>query len=222
MRVLVAEDETTLADMITRGLSRQGMAVDVVYRGDDADEALSVNEYDVVVLDRDLPGVHGDEIARRLVQSGSSTRMLMLTAHSDIRERVDGLELGADDYLGKPFDYAELVARIRALARRPSTAAATVLEHGGIVVDMARAIATRDGRNLGLTPKEMMLLAHLLQSRDRIVSHEELIEKVWDSAADPFTNAARVTVSKVRTKLGGPDPIETVHGRGYRMKALVG
>ncbi|WP_407319666.1 response regulator transcription factor [Isoptericola halotolerans] len=222
MRVLVAEDEHTLADMIARGLSRQSMAVDVVYRGDHADEALSANQYDVVVLDRDLPGTHGDEVMRRLVQEGSTTRVLMLTAQSGTRERVAGLELGADDYLGKPFDYAELVARVRALARRPSTAAATLLEHDGILVDIARAIATRDGRDLALTPKELMLLAHLLQSADRIVSHEELLEKVWDAATDPFTNAVRVTVSKVRTKLGAPDPIETVHGRGYRMKDLTG
>ncbi|WP_396290060.1 response regulator transcription factor [Curtobacterium sp. KT1] len=217
MRVLVVDDEPTLADLIAKGLARQDMAVDVVYRGDDADELLSVNDYDVVVLDRDVPGLHGDEVARRLAARGSLTRILMLTAATALADRVHGLELGADDYLAKPFEYPELVARVRALGRRSVAPVAPVLERAGLVVDTNRRMATRDGRPLDLTSKELGVLEELLRADGRIVSTEELLEKVWDMNIDPFTAAVRVTMSKLRKKLGGPDPIRTVPGRGYSL-----
>ncbi|WP_420364166.1 response regulator transcription factor [Curtobacterium aetherium] len=215
MRVLVVDDEEALADLVATGLTRQQMAVDVAYRGDVADELLAVNDYDVVVLDRDVPGVHGDEIARRLAASGSVTRILMLTAATALGDRVHGLELGADDYLTKPFEYPELVARVRALGRRSVAPVAPVLERDGIVVDTNRRMATRDGRPLDLTAKELGVLEELLRGDGRIVSSEELLEKVWDMNIDPFTAAVRVTMSKLRKKLGDPDPIRTVPGRGY-------
>ncbi|ROR36121.1 DNA-binding response OmpR family regulator [Curtobacterium sp. JUb34] len=217
MRVLVVDDETTLADLIATGLARQDMAVDVVYRGDDADELLSVNDYDVVVLDRDVPGLHGDEVARRLAARGSLTRILMLTAATALADRVHGLELGADDYLAKPFEYPELVARVRALGRRSVAPVAPVLERAGLVVDTNRRMATRGGRPLDLTSKELGVLEELLRADGRIVSTEELLEKVWDMNIDPFTSAVRVTMSKLRKKLGDPDPIRTVPGRGYSL-----
>lgn len=217
MRVLVVDDEPTLADLIAKGLARQDMAVDVVYRGDDADELLSVNDYDVVVLDRDVPGLHGDEVARRLAARGSLTRILMLTAATALADRVHGLELGADDYLAKPFEYPELVARVRALGRRSVAPVAPVLQRAGLVVDTNRRMATRDGRPLDLTSKELGVLEELLRADGRIVSTEELLEKVWDMNIDPFTAAVRVTMSKLRKKLGGPDPIRTVPGRGYSL-----
>ncbi|MEJ8282495.1 response regulator transcription factor [Curtobacterium citreum] len=217
MRVLVVDDEPTLADLIAKGLARQDMAVDVVYRGDDADELLSVNDYDVVVLDRDVPGLHGDEVARRLAARGSLTRILMLTAATALADRVHGLELGADDYLAKPFEYPELVARVRALGRRSVAPVAPVLERAGLVVDTNRRMATRDGRPLDLTPKELGVLEELLRADGRIVSTEELLEKVWDMNIDPFTAAVRVTMSKLRKKLGDPDPIRTLPGRGYSL-----
>lgn len=215
VRVLVVDDEEALADLVATGLTRQQMAVDVAYRGDVADELLAVNDYDVVVLDRDVPGVHGDEIARRLAASGSVTRILMLTAATALGDRVHGLELGADDYLTKPFEYPELVARVRALGRRSVAPVAPVLERDGIVVDTNRRMATRDGRPLDLTAKELGVLEELLRGDGRIVSSEELLEKVWDMNIDPFTAAVRVTMSKLRKKLGDPDPIRTVPGRGY-------
>lgn len=217
MRVLVVDDERALADLVVAGLSRRAMAVDVAYRGDDADEMLSVNDYDVVVLDRDLPGLHGDAVARRVAERGDGTRILMLTAAGDLTERVAGLELGADDYLAKPFDYPELVARVRALGRRTGTATRPVLRSGDIVVDVARHEATRGGVDLGLSTKELMVLETLLAADGRVVSAEELLEKVWDANIDPFTNAVRVTVSKLRRKLGAPDPITTLPGRGYQL-----
>jgi DNA-binding response OmpR family regulator len=217
MRVLVVDDERALADLVVAGLSRRAMAVDVAYRGDDADELLAVNDYDVVVLDRDLPGLHGDAIARRVAERGDGTRILMLTAAGDLTERVAGLELGADDYLAKPFDYPELVARVRALGRRAGAATRPVLRSGDIVVDVARHEATRGGVDLGLSTKELMVLEALLAADGRVVSAEELLEKVWDANIDPFTNAVRVTVSKLRRKLGSPDPIATLPGRGYRL-----
>ncbi|MBT1665580.1 response regulator transcription factor [Curtobacterium flaccumfaciens] len=217
MRVLVVDDETALADLIAKGLARQDMAVDVAYRGDDADELLSVNDYDVVVLDRDVPGLHGDEVARRLTARGSLTRILMLTAATALADRVHGLELGADDYLAKPFEYPELVARIRALGRRSVAPVAPVLQRAGLVVDTNRRMATRDGRPLDLTSKELGVLEELLRADGRIVSTEELLEKVWDMNIDPFTAAVRVTMSKLRKKLGDPDPIRTVPGRGYSL-----
>jgi DNA-binding response OmpR family regulator len=215
MRVFVVDDERALAALIATGLTRQRMAVDVVHDGPTADEYLTVNDYDVVVLDRDLPGMHGDEVARRSAARGGSTRILMLTAATSLADRVNGLELGADDYLAKPFEYAELVARVRALGRRATPAAPPVLEHHGILLDPNRLIATRNGAPLDLTAKEFGLLEHLLRAGGRLVSAEELLEKVWDENIDPFTAAVRVTMSKLRRKLGAPDPIRTVPGKGY-------
>jgi DNA-binding response OmpR family regulator len=217
MRILVVDDETALADLVAKGLTRQDMAVDVAYRGDHADELLTVNDYDVVVLDRDVPGLHGDEVARRLAARGGLTRILMLTAATSLTDRVHGLELGADDYLTKPFEYPELVARVRALGRRSVPPVAPVLERGGIVVDSNRRMATRDGRPLDLTSKELGVLEALLRADGRTVSAEELLEKVWDMNIDPFTSAVRVTMSKLRRKLGEPDPIRTIAGRGYAL-----
>ncbi|PZE63523.1 DNA-binding response regulator [Curtobacterium sp. MCBD17_021] len=217
VRVLVVDDEIPLADLIARGLQRQDMAVDVAYRGDHADELLSVHDYDVVVLDRDLPGMHGDEVAKRLAARGRLTRVLMLTAATTLTDRVHGLELGADDYLAKPFEYPELVARVRALGRRAVVPIAPVLERDGIVVDSNRRMATRDGRPLDLTSKEFGVLEVLLQADGRIVPAEELLEKVWDMNVDPFTAAVRVTMSKLRRKLGPPDRIRTVPGQGYAL-----
>lgn len=217
MRVLVVDDEIALADLVAKGLTRQDMAVDVAYRGDHADELLTVNDYDVVVLDRDVPGVHGDEIARRLAARGSLTRIIMLTAATTLTDRVNGLELGADDYLAKPFEYPELVARVRALGRRSVAPVAPVLERAGLLVDTNRRMATRDGRPLDLTSKELGVLETLLRADGRIVSAEELLEKVWDMNIDPFTAAVRVTMSKLRKKLGEPDPIRTVPGTGYAL-----
>lgn len=215
VRVLVVDDESSLADLIARGLRRQDMAVDVAYRGDDADELLAVNDYDVVVLDRDVPGVHGDEVARRLAARGSVTRVLMLTAATALHDRVTGLELGADDYLTKPFEYPELVARVRALGRRAVPPVPPVLARGDLSLDPARRVATRAGRPLDLTSKEFGVLEVLLRADGGIVSAEDLLEKVWDVNVDPFTTAVRVTMSKLRRKLGDPDPIRTVPGQGY-------
>ena len=217
MRVLVAEDFEVLARAIATGLRREGMAVDVVLGGDDALESLAVTRYDVVVLDRDLPGTHGDEVCRRIVSDGSGSRVLMLTAASTVADRVDGLGLGADDYLPKPFDFAELVARIRALARRPSVAVPPVLTAGDLTVDPARRVVFRAGRRLDLSPKEFAVLECLLAAGDRIVSAEELLERVWDSAADPFTTAVKTTIRRLRLKLGDPPIIHTVREGGYRI-----
>ena len=213
----MVDDEIALADLVAKGLTRQDMAVDVAYRGDHADELLTVNDYDVVVLDRDIPGVHGDEVARRLAARGSLTRIIMLTAATTLTDRVNGLELGADDYLAKPFEYPELVARVRALGRRSVAPVAPVLERAGLLVDTNRRMATRDGRPLDLTSKELGVLETLLRADGRIVSAEELLEKVWDMNIDPFTAAVRVTMSKLRKKLGEPDPIRTVPGTGYAL-----
>jgi DNA-binding response OmpR family regulator len=217
MRVLVAEDFEVLARAIATGLRREGMAVDVVLGGDDALESLAVTRYDVVVLDRDLPGTHGDEVCRQIAAGSSGSRVLMLTAASTVADRVDGLGLGADDYLPKPFDFAELVARIRALARRPSVAVPPVLTAGDLTVDPARRVAFRAGRRLDLSPKEFAVLECLLAAGDRIVSAEELLERVWDSAADPFTTAVKTTIRRLRLKLGDPPVIHTVREGGYRV-----
>jgi len=217
MRVLVADDERLLADTIAQGLRRLAMAVDVAYDGDAALERSSVNRYDVAVLDRDMPGATGDEVCRRLLAGGSGTRVLLLTAAAGIRDRVEGLGLGADDYLTKPFAFAELVARVQALARRSSPPTPPVLEQDGIVLDDARHSATRDGQVLGLTPKEFAVLRVLLRAEGRVVSAEELLEQAWDENADPFTNAVRVTVMTLRRKLGDPPVIHTVPGAGYRL-----
>jgi DNA-binding response OmpR family regulator len=213
VRVLLVEDERTLAGTLERGLRREGMAVDVAYDGGDALEKVSVNSYEVIVLDRDLPVVHGDDVCRTLIAEGSSARILMLTASGEIDARVEGLSLGADDYLPKPFVFAELVARLRALQRRPPSAPRPLLAHGDIELDRGRRTAARDGRDLGLTRKEL----GVLEERGRVVSAEELLERVWDEHADPFTNAVRVTIMHLRRKLGNPPVIETVIGEGYRI-----
>ncbi len=217
MRVLLVEDEATLAATLERGLRREGMAVDVAYDGKDALEKATVNSYEVVVLDRDLPIVHGDDVCRTLVADGSPARILMLTASGEIEARVEGLSLGADDYLPKPFAFAELVARIRALQRRPPSPPQPVLADGDIELDRGRRSAARDGRDLGLTRKELSVLEVLLEAKGRVVSAEELLERVWDEHADPFTNAVRVTIMHLRRKLGDPPVIETVIGEGYRI-----
>ena len=219
MRVLVVEDFEILARTIGTGLRREGMAVDVALDGDDALEHLAVTRYDVVVLDRDLPGVHGDEVCRQIVAGRSQSRVLMLTAASTVKERVDGLGLGADDYLPKPFDFAELVARVRALARRSTAALPPTLESGDVTLDPGSRTAFRAGRRLELSPKEFALLECLLASPGRVVSAEELLERVWDEAADPFTSSVKVTISRLRRKLGDPPVIETVAQAGYRILA---
>jgi DNA-binding response OmpR family regulator len=217
MRVLVAEDEQALADLVAEGLRRYAMAVDVVYDGAAASQRLVVNEYDVLVLDRDLPELHGDEICRELVQSGARTRVLMLTAAASVPERVAGLGLGADDYLPKPFDYAELVARVQALGRRSQAPLPPVLERHGILLDAPRRQAFRDGRYLPLSRKEYAVLEVLLRAQGTVVSAEDLLEQAWDEHADPFTTVVRVTVSKLRAKLGDPPVIQTLPGTGYRL-----
>jgi DNA-binding response OmpR family regulator len=217
MRVLLVEDERTLAGTLERGLRREGVAVDVAFDGEQAVEKASVNQYDVVVLDRDLPVLHGDDVCRTLVSEGSSARILMLTASGEIDARVEGLSLGADDYLPKPFAFAELVARIRALQRRAASPPRPVLVYGDIELDRGQRSATRGGRDLELTRKELGVLEVLLEERGRVVSAEELLERVWDEHADPFTNAVRVTIMHLRRKLGDPPVIETVIGEGYRI-----
>ena len=219
MRVLVVEDEVVLAAAIARGLRREGLAVDVSHDGGDALVKLEVNRYDVVVLDRDLPGVHGDEVCRALVGRHSPARILMLTALGAVDDRIDGLSLGADDYLGKPFAFGELVARIRALARRSRDPLPPVLEGQDIRLDPGRREATRDGHFLHLTRKEFGVLEALLAADGAVVSAEELLERVWDEHTDPFTNTVRVTVMNLRRKLGRPVPIETVVGVGYRLRS---
>jgi DNA-binding response OmpR family regulator len=217
VRVLVAEDERLMADTIAEGLRRRSMAVDVCYDGDAALERVTVNRYDVVILDRDLPKVHGDEVCRRIVAAGVETRVLMLTAAAGIRDRVDGLDLGADDYLTKPFAFAELAARVGALGRRARPALPPVLERAGIRLDRARHSAWRDGLLLSLSPKEFAVLDVLMRADGIVVSAEELLEKAWDENADPFTNAVRVAVMTLRRKLGDPPVIQTVPGAGYRI-----
>jgi DNA-binding response OmpR family regulator len=217
MRVLVVEDHAELADTVARVLRREGMAVDVVYDGGDALERGAVVDYDVVVLDRDLPGVHGDEVCRSIVARASSSRVLMLTASSTIADRVDGFSLGADDYLPKPFAFAELVARIRALARRSQPALPPVLVHGDLRLDPSLRIVTRAGVRLALSPKEFAVLEYLLAGRNRLVSAEELLERVWDEAIDPFTTTVKATINRLRMKLGDPPLIETIARGGYRI-----
>jgi DNA-binding response OmpR family regulator len=215
MRVLIAEDRRVLADTIARGLRNQGMAVDVVYDGQAASFQAAANGYDVVVLDRDLPGRHGDDVCREL--AGGSSRILMLTASGAIEERVQGLDLGADDYLPKPFAFSELVARVRALGRRSRPARPPVLSRAGIELDPARHRASLEGRELRLSPKEFAVLEVLLGAEGAVVSAEELMERAWDDQVNPFTNSVHVTVSTLRRKLGQPNLIETVHGAGYRI-----
>jgi DNA-binding response OmpR family regulator len=217
MRVLVVEDERLLADTITAGLRNHAMAVDVAYDGDAALERLAVNDYDVIVLDRDLPVVSGDEVCRTLVESGAETRILMLTAATAVKERVAGLGLGADDYLTKPFAFAELTARIQALARRARPAAPPALERAGIRLDPHLRTVTRDGEHIALSRKEFAVLAELLRADGGVVSAEQLLEKAWDEHIDPFTGVVRFTIMMLRRKLGQPPVIETVPGAGYRI-----
>jgi len=208
-----------LATAIATGLRREGMAVDLALHGQEALDRLSGTRYDVVILDRDLPAVHGDEVCRRIVAGDSGSRVLMLTAAGTVRDKVDGLGLGADDYLAKPFDFAELIARVRALARRSAPAVPPVLAHGDISLDPGRHTVFRAGRRLDLSPKEFALLECLLAAAGRVVSAEELLDRVWDEAADPFTTAVKTTMRRLRGKLGDPPVIETVREAGYRIGA---
>jgi DNA-binding response OmpR family regulator len=217
MRVLVVEDQAELADDIADGLRDQGMGADVAYDGSAAIEKALVNSYDVVVLDRDLPRVHGDAVCAMLAGSPSPARILMLTAAGTVSDRVDGLNLGADDYLGKPFAFEELVARVRALARRSTPAAAPVIARGDLIVDRGRRRVSRAGRPISLTRKELGILEELLVADGAVVSAEDLLERVWDENADPFTRTVTVTIARLRRKLGEPDLIDTVIGCGYRL-----
>ena len=217
MRVLIAEDHQILARAIESGLRREGMAVDVVLDGDDALEHLAVTRYDVLVLDRDLPGTHGDVICRTLADNRSPVRILMLTASGTLTDRVEGLGLGADDYLPKPFDFAELTARIRALGRRTGLPVPPVLRSGDITLDPARRTAVRGSRRLDLSPKEFALLECLLARAGQVVSAEELLDRVWDEQADPFTTTVKTTIRRLRAKLGDPPVITTVREGGYQI-----
>jgi DNA-binding response OmpR family regulator len=218
VRVLVIEDDAELAEAIGAGLRQEQMAVDVSFDGICGLDRALVTDYDVIVLDRDLPGRHGDDVCAELVRAGCRSRVLMLTASTAIEDRVEGLMMGADDYLPKPFAFAELVARCRALLRRAQPPLAPVLEGGGLRLDPARRSASRAGRALDLGPKEFGVLELLLSSRGRVVSAEEMLERVWDEMADPFTSAVKVTMSRLRRKLGDPPVIETVAQAGYRIQ----
>lgn len=217
VRVLVVEDERVLAGTIAGGLRDAAMAVDVAYDGASALERLDLHDYDVVILDRGLPDIHGDEVCQTLVGRGAGTRILMVTAADDLADRVEGLGIGADDYLPKPFAFAELVARVQALGRRARTPAPPVLERSGIRLDPARREALRDGRPLPLRRKELLVLEELLRADGAVVSAERLLEKAWDENVNPFTHVVRVTMMTLRRKLGDPVPIETVPGEGYRL-----
>jgi DNA-binding response OmpR family regulator len=217
MRVLVIEDDAELAEAIATGLRREGLAVDVATDGRSGLERALFTAYDVIVLDRDLPAVHGDRVCAELIGAACRSRVLMLTAAATIEDRVDGLRLGADDYLPKPFAFAELVARIRALLRRAQPAVPPVLISGDVAVDPARRTASRGGQLLDLGPKEFGVLELLLASGGRVVSAEELLERVWDEMADPFSSAVKVTMSRLRRKLGEPPVIETIAQAGYRV-----
>lgn len=217
MRVLVVEDHAELAETVAAGLRREGMAVDIALDGHDALYRESVNRYDVVVLDRDLPGLHGDDVCRALVAGEQRARVLMLTASGSVADRVTGLGLGADDYLPKPFAFAELVARVRALARRAQPALPPVLVARDLELDPARRFVSRNGRRLELSPKEFAVLELLMGAHGAVVSAEQLLERAWDEAADPFTSTVKVTISRLRRKLGDPPLIETVAQAGYRI-----
>jgi two-component system response regulator VanR len=217
MRVLVVEDEAFLAEAVQTTLERAAMAVDVAGDGDAALERLAVVDYDVVVLDRDLPGVHGDDVCASIAASPDGPAVLMLTAAGRLRDRVEGLQIGADDYLAKPVEFPELVARIRSLARRPRRAAPPVVRCGSLRYDPFRHEVERHGRHVRLTRKEFAVLGTLLDAEGGVVSAEHLLEKAWDENADPFTNAIRVTISHLRQRLGEPGMIHTVPGVGYRL-----
>ena len=217
MRVLVAEDHDVLARAVAAGLRRRGMTVDVAYDGDEALRRLATNRYEVVVLDRDLPGTHGDAVCRHLATERSESRVLMLTAAGSLRDRVEGLGLGADDYLPKPFEFDELIARVQALGRRPGAPTPDRLGYGDVRVDPERRVATRGERHLPLTPKEFAVLECLLAADGRPVSAEELLERIWDTATDPFTTTVKTTMRRLRVKLGDPPIVETVRDSGYRI-----
>jgi DNA-binding response OmpR family regulator len=217
MRVLIVEDEEVLAEAIATGLRDQSIAVDVAYDGADALYRTSYVPYDVIVLDRDLPEVHGDDVCRRLAAERTAGRILMLTAAGAVNERIDGLSLGADDYLAKPFVFDELVARIRALARRTAPPLPPVLERAGIRLDPRQHSVTRDGRPVSLTKKEFTVLEELLRAEGGVVSAENLLDRAWDEHIDPFSNIVRVTMATLRKKLGDPPVIKTVTGVGYRL-----
>jgi DNA-binding response OmpR family regulator len=217
MRVLLVEDHAELAETVADVLRGEGMAVDVALDGQTALDRAGVYSYDVVVLDRDLPVVHGDEVCRRLLAGDTHGRVLMLTAAGRVDDRVDGLELGADDYLPKPFAFTELIARIRAVSRRSGTPLPMVLACGDVRLDPARRSVTRAGRRLALSPKELAVLEHLMAAGGRVVPAEELLEHVWDEEADPFTATVKVTLSRLRGKLGTPPLIHTVREGGYRI-----
>ncbi|WP_330304961.1 MULTISPECIES: response regulator transcription factor [unclassified Streptomyces] len=217
MRVLVVEDSRSLADVLTEGLRDQGMAVDTARDGLEAAAKLDLNAYDVVVLDRDLPGIHGDTLCRMITEGDNRTMVLMLTAAGSPGDRVSGLGLGADDYLGKPFHFPELVLRIRALARRQPAARARILRAAGVELDPLRRTVTRDGRQLDLSVKEFGVLEALLRATPAFLSAEGLLEQVWDEHADPFTNTVTVTIGRLRRKLGDPPVITTTPGVGYRV-----
>jgi DNA-binding response OmpR family regulator len=219
VRVLVIEDHAEMAETVATGLRRHQMAVDVALDGATGLERALTFDYDVIVLDRDLPGMHGDQVCAQLLAAGCRSRVLMLTAAAASEDLVEGLGLGADDYLPKPFDFPVLVARTGALARRAHPAVPPLLRHGDLVVDTARRRACRAGRPLDLAPKEFGVLELLLASGGRAVSAEELLARVWDEFADPFTTAVKITISRLRAKLGDPPLIETVPKAGYRIGA---
>lgn len=217
MRVLIVEDSRALADVIAEGLRDEGMAIDVAYDGLQAATKLGLNTYDVVVLDRDLPGLHGDVLCRMVAESEQPAMVLMLTASDTPAQRVSGLSLGADDYLAKPFHFPELVLRIRALARRRPSAGVRILRAAGIELDPLHHTATRDGRRLELSAKEFAVLAALMRADRAVLSAEDLLAQVWDENVDPFTNTVQVTISRLRRKLGEPPAIETIPSVGYRI-----
>ncbi|OQO93620.1 DNA-binding response regulator [Saccharomonospora piscinae] len=216
MRVLIVEDEPYLADAIRAGLRRASMAADVVHDGEAALEHIGVNDYEVVLLDRDLPGIHGDEVCRRIAAEHPLLRVLMLTAAGSLWERVSGFEVGADDYLPKPFEMPELVARLRALERRAQPARPPVLDSHGVRLDPFRREVYRDGSSVRLSPKEFAVLQVLMKAEGGVLSAEQILEQAWDANADPFTNSPRVTISNLRRHLGEPQVIQTVPGAGYR------
>ena len=219
MRILIVEDEKPLAEAIARGLRREGMAVDLALDGDAGHDKASLTRYDVVVLDRDLPGMSGDALCREITEGGELSRVLMLTASDSIDDKVAGLALGADDYLTKPFAFPELVARVRALGRRATPSAPPFMVAGDVTLDPAKRIVVRAGTPVELTRKEFGVLEVLMGARGAVVSSEELLERVWDENADPFTTTVRVTMMTLRKKLGEPGFIDTVVGSGYRVPA---
>ena len=217
MRILLVEDHVELAETVAKVLRREGMAVDVVFDGGAALSHAESNVYDVIVLDRDIPVMDGDEVCRRVVTSGSESRVLMLTAAGTLEDKVEGFGIGADDYLSKPFAFAELLARLRALDRRRGVPVPPILAHGDLRLDSANRIVIRNGQRFFLSPKETAVLEYLLSAGGRIVSAEELLEHIWDENADPFTSTVKVTIRRLRAKLGEPPVIKTISQRGYKI-----